>query len=90
MERETNFSQRSLKRVIQKHGADRVSNQSPKQLDEILEKYTEQLVKEANKLAQHADRKTIRPLDLRKAEQKITQNFRGTNLTTKTGEESNE
>ncbi len=51
-------------RIAKQNGADRVGSDAAKALVEQGEKYIGKVVKEANKLAMHAGRKTIKEEDI--------------------------
>ncbi len=54
----------AVSRIAKKNGAERVGSDAAKAMVEMTEKYIAKLVKKANKLAQHAGRKTIKEEDI--------------------------
>ncbi len=58
-------------RIAKQNGADRVGSDAAKALVEESEKYIGKVVKEANKLAMHAGRKTIKEEDIELAMKSI-------------------
>ncbi len=58
-------------RIAKQNGADRVGSDAAKALVEKSEKYIGKVVKEANKLAMHAGRKTIKEEDIELAMKSI-------------------
>ncbi len=57
-------------RIAKANGAERVGKDATEILAQLTEKYIGQLVKEANRLATHAGRKTIKAEDVEMADQK--------------------
>jgi histone H3/H4 len=56
-----------VKRIIEKAGGTRVSNQAAKELAHFLEHKTKTLALESQKLAEHAGRKTVMRNDVKMA-----------------------
>jgi histone H3/H4 len=54
-------------RIAKKHGAERVGSDAAEVLVAKAEDYIAELTKEANRLAQHAGRKTIKAEDVKMA-----------------------
>lgn len=54
-------------RIAKKHGAERVGSDAAEALVAKAEEYIADLTKEANRLAQHAGRKTIKAEDVKMA-----------------------
>jgi histone H3/H4 len=54
-------------RIIRNAGAERVSADATGELALLMEQYGQSIVKEALKLARHADRKTVTAHDIRMA-----------------------
>ncbi|MBE6488534.1 MAG: histone family protein [Methanosphaera stadtmanae] len=53
-----------IKRILQNAGAQRVSDDAAVALAKFLEEYGEELASQANKLAKHAGRKTVKADDI--------------------------
>ena len=53
-----------IKRILQNAGAQRVSDDAAIELAKFLEEYGEDLASQANKLAKHAGRKTVKADDI--------------------------
>lgn len=53
-----------IKRILKNAGAARVSDEAAMELAKILEEYGEEYAAQANKLAKHAGRKTIKAEDI--------------------------
>lgn len=53
-----------VKRIIKKSGASRVSEEAVEQLRDEVEQFAEERADEANMLAEHAGRKTVKAEDL--------------------------
>lgn len=56
-----------LERLLKKHGAQRVSVTACEELRDILEEMVAEIAQKANKLAEHAHRKTITRDDIKLA-----------------------
>lgn len=63
------FSIEALMRIIKKAGASRISVGAAKELGIVLEEHGNSIAIKAQKLAEHAGRKTIRDEDIRLASQ---------------------
>lgn len=57
----------AVERIIRKAGAQRVSESAAEELIDILEESGREIASEANELAEHAGRKTVREEDIRMA-----------------------
>lgn len=57
----------AMERLLKRAGADRVAEDAKAALRELLEDHALSLGEEANRLARHAGRKTIRAVDLKLA-----------------------
>mgnify|MGYP006302661927 CR=1 FL=1 len=57
----------SMERILKKAGAQRVSEEAKVALRQVLEDISMEIGEEANKLAAHAGRKTIKAEDIRLA-----------------------
>jgi histone H3/H4 len=53
-----------IKRILKEAGAQRVSDDAAAQLAKVLEEYGEQISEDANRLAKHAGRKTVKAEDI--------------------------
>ena len=60
-----------MQRLIKKAGASRVSESAAIELREVLEEVGLKITKEAWDFAQHANRKTVKDVDIRIAAQKV-------------------
>ncbi|OUJ18396.1 Histones H3 and H4 [Methanonatronarchaeum thermophilum] len=58
-------------RIIRNGGAERVSEEAREALAEVLEKYGVEVSKEAVKLAEHANRKTVKAEDIKLASDRL-------------------
>ncbi len=65
MESELSFAQ--IYRIFKKGGAERVSDEAVRELAKFFELYGEKIAKQANELALHAGRKTVKASDVRLA-----------------------
>lgn len=61
------FSINKMKEVIKNEGDKRVSEDSAKELNQLLEQYAGDIAEEAIALAEEKDRKTVRAEDIREA-----------------------
>ena len=61
----------AVARVAKNNGAERVGADASQALVDLTEKYLANLVKEANKLAGHAGRKTLKAEDIEMAAEKF-------------------
>lgn len=53
-----------IKRILQNAGAQRVSDDAAAELAKVLEEKGEEIAADANKLAKHAGRKTVKAEDI--------------------------
>ena len=60
----------AVSRIAKAHGAERVGADAAKALVEKAEEYIGQIAREANRLAAHAGRKTLKAEDIEMASQK--------------------
>ncbi|RZN63089.1 histone family protein [Methanonatronarchaeum sp. AMET6-2] len=58
-------------RIIRNGGAERVSEEAREALAEVLEKHGVEVSKEAVKLAEHANRKTVKAEDIKLASERL-------------------
>ncbi|WP_347985127.1 histone family protein [Methanonatronarchaeum sp. AMET-Sl] len=58
-------------RIIRNGGAERVSEEAREALAEVLEKHGVEVSKEAVKLAEHANRKTVKAEDIKLASDRL-------------------
>ncbi len=58
-------------RIIRNGGAERVSEEAREALAKVLEEYGEKVSEEAVKLAQHANRKTVKAEDIELAADRL-------------------
>ncbi|MDD1728450.1 MAG: histone family protein [Methanospirillum sp.] len=61
----------AVTRIAKQNGAERVGSDAAEALVKMAEDYIAQLAREANKLAQHAGRKTIKQEDVEMASQSL-------------------
>ena len=54
----------TLERIIKKAGAERVSEDAKRKMQEVLESYALEMASKANQFAKHAKRKTITSDDI--------------------------
>ena len=59
----------AMEKIMKKSGAERVSDKAKQALKEVLEEYAAELAKDSVKLCQHADRKTVKDVDIKLASQ---------------------
>lgn len=59
-----------VERIIRNQGAKRVSQKAVEEFTEVLEEIAADIAAEANALAKHADRKTVKGEDVRLAKRK--------------------
>ena len=57
----------AMEKILKKSGADRVAEEAKKTLRDIMEDIAEEIASQANKLATHAGRKTVKSEDIRLA-----------------------
>ena len=67
------ISLRSIRRLMRKTGADRVSREAIEVLRDLAEEYITKVSQIALELAEHAKRKTIQKEDIIKANKLLTQ-----------------
>ncbi len=65
------FPLASISRIIRRGGADRVGEDAAEALAELIEEYGEKIASEANKLAKHAGRKTVKLEDIKLAVKRL-------------------
>ncbi|MGC9145213.1 MAG: histone family protein [Nitrososphaeria archaeon] len=65
MESELSYAQ--VYRIFKKSGAERISDEAVRELARFFQIYGEKIAKQANELANHAGRKTIKASDVRLA-----------------------
>ncbi len=70
MDSELSYAQ--VYRIFKKGGAERVSDEAVRELARFFEIYGEKIAKQANELANHAGRKTIKAADVKLAIKNIT------------------
>ncbi|OKY77861.1 MAG: Histones H3 and H4 [Candidatus Methanohalarchaeum thermophilum] len=58
-------------RIIRSCGADRVSEEAKEELSIVMEEYGKKLSEQASKLAEHADRKTVKSEDIKLASDRL-------------------
>jgi histone H3/H4 len=61
----------AIERIARKAGAERISKEALEELKHTIEEITEELVKEIERLARHAKRKTIKEEDVKLAAGKL-------------------